>query len=131
VSVLASVNELKAQGWTRANGITNHDTWPSSGAVIMTKNGYYLEHAYAIREDDSDWLGDDGLVRWWPCSVYEEVRRYTKRLPDETVVPFDERLAAEARKDQRVAEARAKAQQDEARERAEYERLAKKFGGSP
>ena len=128
--IFASLKELETQGWTRATGISGRETYPASGAVVVEKDGYFLEHTYAVREDDSDWPGDDCAVSWETVEVYEEVRRYTRRARVAKPAPFDEQEVMRRRREARAAAEDERQRLAEKRERAEYDRLHAKFGSS-
>lgn len=71
-----SLNDLKEEGWCEISGVIC-ETYPASSHVILEKDGKYLRHGYSIRDDDSDWPGDDVPVHWSPVELYQvTVTRY-------------------------------------------------------
>lgn len=76
-----SLADLKKEGWCEIGGVTCDTSYPASDHVIVEKDGKYLRHQYSVRDDDSDWPGEDVPVQWSPVELYRVTVTRCRSLP--------------------------------------------------
>ena len=84
--IMASIAELKADGWAETKRAIEPCTyWPASQRIIMEKSGMFLEYSFMVRNDDSDFAGEDADVSWYrvaldPITVHRVRRLMTGEI---------------------------------------------------